>query len=592
MTANTFQQVFSEAMNTAKSFRSPDPPFKRIGAENNKSDTNSLVAYRGLMASMPDFSKTPSKPLRSTNYGKKPTRIPVSAQSRKQASPRLVTPQERDLKLYARIRPLVTGEKSMDIDISDTKICVRQGSRERSATFCRVLGEAAQQYEVFRTVAMPMLKQFLNGVDALLFTCGATGSGKTFTAQGTREEPGLIPRIVNVLLSQPAPKQTERGILVSCVDVFEEKILDLFGDENKPLRIGKDGFGFTSVKGVKEFEIKTEADVTRTMRDIAAARKKFSTRENTHCVFTLKLVTIPLDPRTGKRTTNLGEITCTRMSIVDLAGSDVGDPSIFVLGRCIRAVRKTTESEIPCDESKLTRMFQDYFEPSGRKTTTSVVVTMSASAASFDDTEFSLQLFATDAVDCSRKEEDDDEDFVIHTIDLDSDDGSKDVVDTQRLAQIEARIRQHVHDEMADKLRRMQDDYQQQVEQVRVQSTQPYTSKLQQALAQKMQRDTRARELQECIRERDAERAEVAQLEAQIRDCQNELSATLTKLEAAVSKNKMLETNIAKMIEGTKALHERYVNLKAQIEKNTAEKEAFWQRRVQMLEMEIARLRK
>jgi hypothetical protein len=452
----------------------------------------------------------------------------------------------------------------------------------------------------------------MRGVDALLFAYGATSAGKTFTVQGSPDEPGLIPRMLRILLSTPVPKGTERGFLGSCVEVYNERLIDLFGETNKTLRIGKDEMGFTTVKGLNEIEIQTESDVTKMLKDIETARRQCSTRLNavssrSHCIVMLKLVTIPLDSRTSKRTTDLSQIRCTRLSVVDLAGSERVSPSdprgqtvteacninksMLVLGRCIREIRKANRGgsvQVPYRESKLTEMFRDFFEPSGGRTTmTAIIVNISPSLAQFDDTLFSLQ-FAAEAVECNvRTGDPSDDDFEPQSIDLDDGEDS----DTRMLAETEARIRREIHEEMNERLRKIQSDYQLQVEQIRSQSAQPYTSKLQQALAQRMQKDVRSRELEECVRERDRHRIKATELETQIQLVRQELNDAQLKFDHATQKNSSLEGNIAAMIAATKKLHERHVQLQADLQTKTAEMETFWQQRVVSLEGELSKVK-
>jgi hypothetical protein len=397
--------------------------------------------------------------------------------------------------------------------------------------------------------------------------------------------------------------------------VYNEKILDLFGDNTKPLRIGKDGFGLTAVKGINEFEIKTANDIEKVIQDINAGRRQCTTRFNaassrSHCVFFLKLVTIPLDPRTGARTTDLSAIRCTRLSIVDLAGSERVSPSdqnslavteacninksMLVLGRCIREIRKLNKGgsgQVPFRESKLTELFRDYFEPGGRSTMAAIIINISPSTAQFDDTLFSLQ-FAAEAVECNVRapEDDSDDDFQIHTIDLSVPD--EDTREVQMFAQIEAKIRREIHEDMADRLKRIQDDYQMQVDQIRAQSAQPYTSKLQMALAQRMQKESRSKELEECMRERDREKLRVKELESKLAGLEEEVSEVRRQLEEANQKNAMLEGNITKMIDATKKLHERHVKLQTELQEKAAGIEASWQRRVALLEEELAKLKR
>ncbi|KAH0792347.1 Kinesin motor domain containing protein [Histomonas meleagridis] len=538
---------------------------------------------------------------------------------------------DADVRVFLRIRPLFPNEEPADIEIKGNEVIARPPPRaqnfkhfaERMYTFSEVFNSEASQAEIFDKVAMPLLRRFMHDVDALLFAYGATSAGKTFTVQGTPQEPGLIPRIVKTLLATAPPKNTERGLLISCVEVYNEKIMDLFGDTTKTLRIGKDGFGQTTVKGAIEKECNSNEDLMQMLKNIDTARRQCSTKCNakssrSHCIFMLKLVTIPII--NGKRTTNLSQIKCTRLSIVDLAGSERVSPtetnaqvvaeacninrSMLVLGRCIREIRKINKggyAQIPFRESKLTELFRDFFEPNGKKATmSSVIVNISPSTAQFDDTLFSLQ-FAAEAVECNVRngEEDneyDDEDLPIAAINFDSmsDDNEEDIEsdEIKDINQREAKIRQEIHEEMAIRVKKIQDDYQQQIEQMRAQSAQPYTSKLQQALAQRMQMENRSKELEECMKERDREKQKVAELEAKIEELRKTLDETNKKLEETIKKNTMLESNITKMIDATKKLHERHLEIQSDLQNKAAQIEKIYHEKAKVLEDEIERLKK
>jgi hypothetical protein len=198
-----------------------------------------------------------------------------------------------------------------------------------------------------------------------------------------------------------------------------------------------------------------------------------------------------------------------------------------------------------------------------------IIVNISPSTAQFDDTLFSLQ-FAAEAVECSIRTGDVSEDDTDGPrVDLEGDCEGEDedeAVDARALAETEARIRREVHEEMNERLHTIQNDYQVQVEQIRSQSAQPFATKLQQALAQRMQKDERQRELEECIRERDREGARADALEAQLISMNQALSEAKEKLDGAVQANASLEGNIAAMIAGTEKLRGRHVQLQTDLQ--------------------------
>lgn len=631
--SNIFSQVFKDASSKIPSPSRGQQQRQLLLSRNDGKENE--IRNNNFSRSNPNFAKTPVKQSQPLQISKKVAKFPTTPQtaralSKKAAasSPSIIENPEADVRVYLRIRPILDNEEHADFVVQDNVVIARPPPRsqsvkhiaERTFTFTDIFTEDSKQCDIFDKVAMPLLRRFMHGVDALLFAYGATSAGKTHTVQGTPSDPGLILRMVRTLLATPAPKGNERGLLISCVEIYNEKIMDLFGDTSKPLRLGRDGFGFTTVKGIVETEVKSCEELNTILKNIENARRQCSTQYNqsssrSHCIFMIKHVTIPLNPATGKRTNDLSQIKCTRLSIVDLAGSERVSPSetssqtvteacninksMLVLGRCIREIRKVNkggQSQIPFRESKLTELFRDFFESSNRQTMISIIVNISPSTGQFDDTLFSLQ-FAAEAVECNVKnvDYDDDDDMPIRNFNFDSDGEDEEgngEIDAKMFAAAEAKIRQEVHEEMADRLRKIQDDYKNQIEQIRTQSAQPYTSKLQQALAQRMQREAKSRELEECKRELVRERKKREELENQIKEMQDEIDSLHLKCEEAEKKKANLEGNIQKMIEATKSLHERHIALQAELEDKASQIQQFWQKRVEELEKEIAILKK
>ena len=529
--------------------------------------------------------------------------------------------QEIEVKVFLRSRPLLESEERANFDIRDNMVIARPVTKresekhfaERTYTFTSVFNDDAPQQVIFDEVAVPLLKKFVKGIDVLLFAYGATSAGKTFTVKGTDEEPGLLPRMVESLLTKPPPKNIERGLLVSCVEVYNERVHDLLGDPNKPLRLGRDPFGYTSVKGLNEIELAKVSDLHDVLSTIEQVRKSTSTSLNSsssrsHCIFMLKLVTIPLDPHTGQRTSDFSQIKCTRLSIVDLAGServstteDVNsktiseacniNKSMLVLGKCIREIRRANagvSAQIPFRESKLTELFRDFFESGkGRNVSCAIIINISPAVKQFDDTLFSLQ-FAAEAVECHVRDKDCDDDVCEETEESVEEAAT---VDMRTLQLAELRIREDIQAEMSERLRRIQSEYQEQLEQIRLQSQQPYTSKLQQALALKMQSEAQNRELEEMQAERDRERQRAQELKVKFDALKKQLDDSKAQLDEVVSKNASLEGNIQKMMEATKLLHQKQMGTQRGLEDRINKIDVAYRSRVEQLESQIAALK-
>ncbi|XP_026193513.1 kinesin-like protein KIP3 [Cyclospora cayetanensis] len=64
--------------------------------------------------------------------------------------------------------------------------------------FDRVFGPEATQDEVYFHSARKIIPHVLAGLNGTVFAYGATGAGKTYTMQGSSEQPGIISRAIRV----------------------------------------------------------------------------------------------------------------------------------------------------------------------------------------------------------------------------------------------------------------------------------------------------------------------------------------------------------------------------------------------------------
>jgi kinesin family member 20 len=74
-------------------------------------------------------------------------------------------------------------------------------------TFSHVFGPTTNQSEFFTQTTLPLVKDLLNGQNALLFAYGVTNSGKTYTIQGgsgrvkNDGSAGILPRALDVIFN-------------------------------------------------------------------------------------------------------------------------------------------------------------------------------------------------------------------------------------------------------------------------------------------------------------------------------------------------------------------------------------------------------
>lgn len=61
---------------------------------------------------------------------------------------------------------------------------------------------------------MPLVRDLLMGRNGLLFTYGVTGSGKTYTMQGSPSDGGIMTRAIDVIFNSIDGRQTSRKFII------------------------------------------------------------------------------------------------------------------------------------------------------------------------------------------------------------------------------------------------------------------------------------------------------------------------------------------------------------------------------------------
>ncbi|KAG0179303.1 hypothetical protein DFQ29_002276 [Apophysomyces sp. BC1021] len=95
--------------------------------------------------------------------------------------------------------------------------------------FTKIFTESVTQQDFFNNSTLPLVKDVLRGENALVFAYGVTNSGKTYSVMGTKEDPGLLPRTLDVIfnsiegfVSDSMLKPTMHSLVQSYEDVSAE----------------------------------------------------------------------------------------------------------------------------------------------------------------------------------------------------------------------------------------------------------------------------------------------------------------------------------------------------------------------------------
>ncbi|EGD83646.1 hypothetical protein PTSG_04253 [Salpingoeca rosetta] len=235
--------------------------------------------------------------------------------------------------------------------------------------------EEASQKEIFMGEVKPLLDLPLKGFNATCFAYGPTGAGKTFTMQGTKQHPGIIPRSIKHMfqLVNRRTKDTQQfTVSMSFLEIYQEKVYDLLEPKDHDLTILQDASGSIVVPDLAEVPIQSVKDFEATYNSGLEQRATHSTALNAHSSRSHAVLTIKVQSRACKN----GEWNARvgKLHLIDLAGSEdnrktgnVGDrmkestainKSLFALNQVVDAINRK-QARIPYRESKLTRFLQE-----------------------------------------------------------------------------------------------------------------------------------------------------------------------------------------------------------------------------------------
>ena len=206
-------------------------------------------------------------------------RLPFSSipKETKQVNEETIPRQKKDdslVDVYLRLRPKMDSSESAEtLTPSSTREVVarapkgghayQMGERETKFTFSHVFKTNTQQEDIYDRVSRPLVKNVLTGNQALLFAYGMTNAGKTYTIQGTKSNPGVLPRALTeifkaVCSKEPEDEQVGIKVSVSYLEIYNEKIYDLLApppknswETRKPLSL-KEIRGRVVVQGLRK----------------------------------------------------------------------------------------------------------------------------------------------------------------------------------------------------------------------------------------------------------------------------------------------------------------------------------------------------
>ncbi|KAJ1687720.1 hypothetical protein LUZ63_019110 [Rhynchospora breviuscula] len=283
------------------------------------------------------------------------------------------------IRVFSRIRPFKSAENwrnSLPISVETDKIKVKSLGSKKEFIVDRAFDQYSTQEDVYKEV-QPIIKSAFDGHNVCVLAYGQTGTGKTYTMEGVRGNPGIVLRAMEELFREITQEKCEKYTLtMSMLEVYMGSLKDLLALKQHPLRmdpatksisIMARTSGTVEIEGLTDAEIMNFKQATRLYNKGRRARVTSSTNVNetssrSHCLTRI----IIRDGEKGK--------VVSKIWLVDLGGSerllktgalgqtlDEGKSinlSLSALGDVIAAL-KQKKHHVPYRNSKLTQLLSD-----------------------------------------------------------------------------------------------------------------------------------------------------------------------------------------------------------------------------------------
>lgn len=242
----------------------------------------------------------------------------------------------------------------------------------------------------------------MEGYHGTVFAYGMTGTGKTFSMQGTASSPGVIPLAITDIFSYIRETPSREFLLrVSYLEIYNEKIHDLLSmptnggvggaAAQEEIKLREDSKRGVYASPLKEEIVQSPTQLLRVIARGDQARRTASTQFNSRSSRSHAVVQIVVESRervpgaTAASTENKrsglppGGVRVSTLSLIDLAGSEKAaeskerrtegshiNKSLLTLGTVISKLSEHKEGKsgdkdgkhLPYRDSKLTRLLQ------------------------------------------------------------------------------------------------------------------------------------------------------------------------------------------------------------------------------------------
>eukprot|EP00727_Mastigamoeba_balamuthi_P007729 m51a1_g3577 putative kinesin heavy chain, C-tail anchored protein (454) ;mRNA; f:1115004-1116568 len=314
--------------------------------------------------------------------------------------------------VVARFRPTNQREKAetaakagsygpVFLDDRSVELVHEQGKNKFA--FDRVYKMDTTQQDFYAGVALPTVQDILAGFNGTIL-------GKSFSMMGQEgsllgDSRGVIPRVAQDLFSGMRALKAQEGttlmefnVCCSYMDIYLERVTDLFQPESKNLEVHDAPEVGVWVEGLSERAVSSEQAVLDAIEmgsknRVVAFTQMNAVSSRSHAIFVIRVEQKHSD----------GSIKQGRLFLVDLAGSEkvgktgaagqrleeakVINKSLSALGNCINALSKGA-GHVPYRDSRLTHILK---ESLGGNTKTTLILACSPSSFNITETLSTLR---------------------------------------------------------------------------------------------------------------------------------------------------------------------------------------------------------
>ncbi|XP_057791552.1 kinesin-like protein KIN-8B [Salvia miltiorrhiza] len=255
---------------------------------------------------------------------------------------------------------------------------IQNRTKERRYTFDYAYGTNSTNLDVYKRSIRCTIAGVVNGLNATVFAYGSTGSGKTYTMVGTRDDPGLMVLSLNTIFNLMEKDNSSDDFEVTCsyLEVYNEVIYDLLEKSSGHLELREDPEQGIVVAGLRSIKVNSADRILELLNLGNSRRKTESTEVNATSSRSHAVLEITVTRKQQKKYPN--QVIRGKLALVDLAGSERASEtnsggqklrdganinrSLLALANCINALGKQQKkglAYVPYRNSKLTRILKD-----------------------------------------------------------------------------------------------------------------------------------------------------------------------------------------------------------------------------------------